>query len=68
MYYYLGYYEKCDKYTHFRIIAQGNKADKEQLKEVQYACDLYYSKRFYHLIQAPNKSTAMQTLSNIAKD
>lgn len=68
MYYYLGYYEKSDKYTHFRIIAQGNKADKEQLREVQYACDLYYSKRFYHLIQAPNKNIAMQQLSNIAKD
>lgn len=65
---YLGYYEKHDNFIHVRIIAQGTKADKEALKEVMYACDLYYSKRFYHVIEAQNKSEAMNQLSRISRE
>ena len=67
MYYYLGFYEKFDKFTHVRIIAQGNKEDKEELYKSIHALDTYYPKRFYHLIEARNKSEAMNQLSNIAK-
>lgn len=76
MYYYLGYYEKFDKYKHVRIIAQGCKQDKEELKEVAYASNVKYSKesypkysqREYRVIEAHDKSEAMNVLSNIAKE
>lgn len=76
MYCYLGYFEKLDNYTHVRIIAQGAKQDKEEMKEVAYASNVKYSKqaypkyaeREYHVLEAHNKSEAMEQLSRIAKD
>lgn len=68
MYCYLGYFEKMDKFTNVRIIAQSNKKDKFELYKVINALDIYYPKRYYYVIEARNKSEAMEQLNRIAKD
>lgn len=65
---YLGYYEKFEHCNHIRIIAQGTKSDKQALHEVIHPCDMYYSKRYYHVIEAQNKTEAMNQLSRIARE
>ena len=68
MYCYLGYFEKFDKFTNVRIIAQGNKEDKVELYKAVNALDIYYPKRYYYVIEARNKSEAMEQLNRIVKD
>lgn len=68
MYCYLGYFEKIDNRPYVRIIAQGNKDDKIELYKAINALDIYYPKRYYYLIEARNKSEAMDKLNRIAKD
>ncbi len=68
MYYYLGYYEKNDKFTHVRIIAQGTKADRNDLKLVAERLNDDKFKRKYRVIEAINKTEAMNQLSRIARE
>lgn len=68
MYCYIGYFKKIDNRHYVRIIAQGNEEDKIELYKVIDVLDIYYPMRYYYLIEARNKSEAMEKLNRIAKD
>lgn len=65
---FLGYYEKLENYNHIRIIAQGTKLDREDLKVVASRLNALNLIRVYKVIEAQNKTEAMNQLSNIAKE
>lgn len=67
-YYYLGFIEKHENFNHIRIFAQGNGADRDELRSAAVKLNnMEGSQRQYRVIQAQNKSEAMQQLSNLAK-
>ena len=65
---YLGYYEKLENYNHVRIIAQGTKTDKDDLKLVAERLNDDKLIRKYRVIEAINKTEAMNQLSRIARE
>ena len=65
---YLGYYDKLENYNHIRIIAQGTKADREDLKLVVERLNDDKLIRKYKVIESQNKTEAMNQLSRIARE
>ena len=65
---YLGYYDKLENCNHVRIIAQGTKADRNDLKLVAERLNDDKSTRKYRVIEAINKTEAMNQLSRIARE
>lgn len=65
-YYYIGFYQKFEKFTHVRIVAQAYAADRDELRSMAVKLDEPNGKR-WRVIAAQNKSEAMQQLSNISK-
>lgn len=66
--YYLGYYEKLENYNYVRIIAQGTKSDRDDLKLVAERLNGEKLIRKYKVIEAINKTEAMNQLSRIARE
>lgn len=64
---YLGYYDKLENYNHIRIIAQGTKADLDDLKLVAKRLNDDNLIRKYKVIEATNKTEAMTQLIRIAR-
>ena len=65
---YLGYYDKLEKYIHVRIIAQGTKSDRDDLKLVAGRLNDDKFIRKYKVIEAMNKTEAMNQLKRIARE
>lgn len=65
---YLGYFEKMGNYNHIRIIAQGTKHDREDLKLVAQRLNDDKLVRKYKVIEAMNKTEAMNQLSRISRE
>lgn len=67
-YYYLGYFEKHENFNHIRIFAQGHAMDRDELRSAAVKLNkIEGDKRQYRVIEAQNKSEAMNQLSNISK-
>lgn len=65
---YLGYYDKLENYNHIRIIAQGTKADHDDLKLVAERLNDDRVIRKYKVIESTNKTEAMNQLRIIARE
>lgn len=65
---YLGYYDKLENYKYIRIIAQGTKADRDDLKLVAERLNDEKFIRKYKVIEATNKTEALNQLRRIARE